>query len=145
MKNRKYSTRISKNKISKEYRAWKGMKARCYAKCNNSMGYYQKHNITVCDRWLNSFDNFMDDMGYCPSDKHSLDRINNSKGYSPDNCRWALHAEQVKNRTNFNLYFTYKGETKILKDWAKQFGIKYTTLYMRIKKAGKSFEEAIKF
>lgn len=144
MNNRKYKTRISKNKITKEYRAWKGMKARCYAKCNSNMGYYQKHNIKVCDRWLNSFDNFMDDMGYAPNEKYSLDRIDNSKGYSPDNCKWSLHSDQIKNRTNFNLYFTHNGETKVLKDWANQFGIKYTTLYMRIKKGNKSFEEAIK-
>lgn len=145
MKSRKYPTRESKGKISKGYRAWKAMKARCYAPCNINDGSYQKLGIKVCDRWINSFDNFMDDMGKAPSSKHSLDRIENDKEYSPSNCRWALQDVQCKNRGSFNRNFSYNGEVKVLKDWAKYFDVKYTTLRHRILVQGMSFEEALKF
>lgn len=141
-KNRKYPTRKD-GKITKEYRAWKAMKARCYAPCNKDMGKYQKLNIEVCERWFNSFDNFMDDMGEAPEGL-SLDRIDPTKDYSKDNCRWASWKEQSSNRGSFNKLFTYNNETLVLKDWAKKLGIKYTTLYLRIYRSGLSFEEAIK-
>ncbi len=144
MKKRKYSTRID-GKITKEYRAWKAMKARCYAPCNKDMGKYQALNIQVCNRWLNSFDNFMDDMGECPSKNHSLDRIDPSKNYSPENCRWTTWKTQSSNRGSFNKIFEYNGEIKILKDWARIFNIKYTTLYQRIYRSNMTFEQAINF
>lgn len=127
-----------------EYRAWKGMKARCYSPCNEKMGKYKERGITVCDRWMKSFDNFYSDMGDRPSDFHSLDRIDTLKGYSPDNCRWTTQDIQCKNRGTFNLVFTLNGESLVLKDWARKLGIKYTTLWLRIYRNGLSFEEAIK-
>lgn len=143
MKLRKYSTRLN-GKITKEYRAWKAMKARCYAPCNKDMGKYQKLNIQVCDRWINSFDNFYDDLGNCP-EGYSLDRIDPSKDYSPDNCRWTTWKIQSSNRGDFNKIFEYKGESKILKDWARFFGINYTTLYNRLYRSKMSFEDAIQY
>lgn len=142
-KKRKYKTRED-GKITKEYRAWKAMKARCYAPCNATMGNYKKLNIEVCKRWLNSFDNFMDDMEKAPNSEYTLDRIDPLGDYSPENCRWATWKTQSSNRGSFNIVFEYNGETKILKDWAVHFGIKYTTLYQRIYRSNMSFEEAIK-
>lgn len=124
----------------KEYRAWKAMKARCNAP-SAKKGIYM--NIEVCERWKTSYDNFLKDMGKAPSDKHSLDRIDNSKGYYPENCRWTTQNEQCKNRGTFNKVFTYNNESMVLKDWAKKYSIKYTTLYNRIYKQGYTFEEAI--
>lgn len=143
MKDKKYKTRENK-KITKEYNAWKAMKARCYSPCNKNMGKYQALNIQVCERWLNSFENFMDDMGKAPDINYSLDRIDPFKDYSPENCRWATWKTQSSNRGNFNKVFEYQGESKILKDWAKFFNIKYTTLYQRLYRSKMTFEEAIK-
>ena len=126
----------------KEYRAWKAMKARCNAPSARK-GVYLK--INVCDRWKNSYQNFVSDMGNAPSDKHSLDRIDNTKGYFPENCRWSTFEEQCKNRGTFNKVFTYENKSMVLKDWAKHFKIPYTTLYNRIFRNNIPFEKAIIF
>jgi AraC-like DNA-binding protein len=126
----------------KEYKAWKAMKSRCYSPAN-SHKTYQIKGITVCDRWKNSFENFLEDMGSKPSPQHSLDRIDNNLGYSKENCRWATDTIQAKNRGDFNIEINYNGETKILKDWAREFNIKYTTLYQRMYRNGLNFEQAI--
>ena len=126
----------------KEYRIWKAMRARCYAPSNKDMGNYQKKNITVCSRW-DSFDLFFQDMGTCP-EKHSIDRIDNNGNYTPENCRWATSDIQTRNRGDFNRVYSYKGKTQCLKDWAKELGIKYMTLHMRLLRHPElSFEEAI--
>lgn len=132
-----------KRKEIPEYRIWKAMKARCYAPCNKEMGNYQSDNITVCDKWLNDFDAFLKDMGKRPSKKHSIDRIDTLKGYCPENCRWTTQDVQCSNRGTFNRIFTYNDETLVLKDWARKFGISYTTLYSRIYRYGLTFEKAI--
>lgn len=114
----------------REYRIWKAMRARCYAKCNNS-SVYQKRGIKVCKEW-DSFASFIDDMGPCP-ESYTIDRINTYEDYSPENCRWASWSEQASNRGSFNRMYTYNGETLCLKEWARKLGIKYTTLIKRIK------------
>ena len=126
----------------KEYHVWKAMKARCYSSCHKNSNY-QKNNLEVCDKWRNDFNAFFKDMGKRPGENYSIDRIDNSKGYYPENCRWATQSEQCKNRGSFNKVYIYNGEAKVLKDWAKHFGIKYTTLYLRITREKLSFEEAI--
>ena len=127
-----------------EYRTWKGMRARCYAPCNRNTGNYQKDGICVCERW-NSFENFFNDMGERP-EGYTLDRINPKENYSPENCRWASWETQAKNRNLFNINITYKGETKCLKDWSKEYNINYTTLIARMKKfKNLSFEEILNY
>ncbi len=84
-----------------EYRAYKCMMSRCYNPTNASYKYYGSRSITVCGRWLNSLEAFIADMGKKPSKQHSLDRRDNDKGYSPDNCRWATKSEQVSNRRKY--------------------------------------------
>ena len=128
----------------REYRIWKAMKSRCYSPCLATHGTYQIKGIQVCERWRHNFDNFIEDMGYAPSDKHSIDRTDNDGNYEPDNCRWATMKEQSKNRGSFNKVFIYNGEAKVLKDWARFFNIKYSTLHARIYRKNMPFEDAVK-
>lgn len=88
---------------STEFKSWIGCKTRCYNKNNPNYNNYGGRNITVCNRWLESFQNFIDDMGEKPKDgkRYSLDRINNDGNYEPSNCRWATDSEQNKNRRKF--------------------------------------------
>lgn len=81
-----------------EYNAWCHIKSRCYNEKTPQFKDYGGRGITVCERWLNSFENFYADMGPRPSPEHSIDRKDNSKGYSPENCYWATSEEQNRNR-----------------------------------------------
>jgi len=81
-----------------ENRCWNAMKSRCYNRKHVGWKYYGERGIAVCDRWMNSFENFLADMGPRPGPEFSIDRINNSGNYEPGNCRWATKTEQVKNQ-----------------------------------------------
>lgn len=74
------------------------MKDRCYRKKNKNFILYGGRGIKVCDRWLESFESFLEDMGEKPSRFHSLDRINVNGNYEPSNCKWSTQKEQCVNR-----------------------------------------------
>jgi hypothetical protein len=113
-----------------EYGVWKALRQRCFSK--NQPGYknYGGRGITVCERW-EEFSAFLEDMGKAPSEKHSIDRIDNDGDYTPENCRWATRAEQRRNSRQLRMV-TYRGKTQCLKDWATELGIKYSALYRRV-------------
>lgn len=83
----------------KEYRAWKSLRNRALAPSGEAKyKIYRAKNISVCFRWIISFEFFLEDMGLAPSLLHSLDRIDNAGDYSKDNCRWALPVVQRNNQ-----------------------------------------------
>jgi hypothetical protein len=126
---------------SKVYHVYYGMKSRCLNTNNAAYNRYGGRGIVICDRWLESFENFYADMGDCP-DGCSIDRIDNDAGYSPDNCRWVTVDIQNRN-TRQNHMITYDGRTMCLADWAKEIGIDRATLYARISVHGWSANKAL--
>lgn len=118
-------------KATPEYAAWMNMKNRCCNKNYNGYQNYGGRGIKVCDRWLDSFENFIEDIGE-RSRGMSLDRINVNGNYEPSNCRWATAKEQANN-TRFNKKITVFGKTKTIAEWSDISGIKYSTLKDRLK------------
>lgn len=136
------SQRNSTHGMSKspEYYIWDSMKQRC---CNaKSKGFkaYGGKGISLCDEWL-SFDNFFADMGNRPDDKSQIDRIDNNKGYSKENCRWVSMTENCRNKGN-NRLITYNNVTKCMSAWAEETGLKRVTIQHRLN-AGWSDADAI--
>jgi len=111
--------------------SWNAMKERCTNPNHISYKNYGGRGITVCERWLKSFKNFLEDMGEKPSDEYTIDRIDTNGNYEPSNCRWATDVEQARNRRT-NHYITYNGKKQCLADWAEDLGIPVPTLNSRI-------------
>lgn len=115
------------------YNIWVNMKARCNNKNGRDYHKYGGRGIRVCEEWQKSyiaFYNWAMENNY--DDTLTLDRIDNNKNYSPDNCRWATVKQQNNNqRTNINI--EYQGVTRTLKEWSEIMNIKYSTLYKRYK------------
>jgi hypothetical protein len=122
-----------RHKCSSEYLAWGAMKTRCYNKKSRNYKNYGARGIIVCDRWLDSFENFFQDMGKKLSNKHSLDRIDNNKNYEPENCKWSLPQEQVDNRRISKL-FEFKGNLLSIPLMAKEIKCHPTQMYRLLKR-----------
>ena len=127
-------------KASKTYSKWQGMKTRCYNPNSNRFQYYGGKGIKVCDRWLNSFENFLADMGECPEGM-TLDRIDNTKDYEPGNCKWSTLTEQSRHRTNVEQYLI-DGRLQCLNQWAKEVGMTFGKVKRKLQ-AGASIEQAL--
>ena len=123
------------------YFTWTGIKTRCLNEKSPDYPRYGGRGIKICDRWLNSFENFYEDMGDKPGPEYSLDRINSDGDYEKDNCRWATMIEQQNNRRN-TLFITYKDKKYSISNLAREKGIEYATLRYRIEN-GWSVEDAV--
>ena len=125
-----------------EYRSWVGLRNRCMNPKNKQYPEYGGRGITVCERWQ-KFEHFYADMGPKPSPQHSVDRIDNDKGYDPANCRWATQTQQGNNKRS-NVLLTFGGVTMTLTEWARHIGVKETTLRRRLDK-GWPLERALTY
>lgn len=103
------------------YKSWFSMKQRCYNPKNPSYKHYGKRGIYVCDRWIHSFENFLEDMGERPSLSYSLDRIDSNGIYEPSNCKWSTMKEQQNNKTN-NVRITIDGNEYSFQELAEIYG-----------------------
>lgn len=83
-----------------ENKCWRGIKERCFNSKNPAFKNYGGRGITMCEKWVNSFEEFLKDMGKRPSSKYSIDRINNNGNYEPSNCKWSTVLEQNNNKRN---------------------------------------------
>lgn len=122
---------------SKLYKVWIDMRNRCSNPNNKNYKRYGLKGITVCNEWINdyiTFYNWAIKNGYKENKekKYTIDRICNSKGYNPENCRLLSIQEQQSNRTN-NHWITYQGETLTVSQWSKKTGIKVQTIFTRIR------------
>lgn len=114
-----------------EYGAWCSIKGRCYNPKNEAYKNYGGRGIKVCQRWLDSFDAFLEDMGPKPSKYHSIERIEVNGDYEPNNCCWATIAEQAKNKRNTR-WLTGNGETLHLSEWSRRLGVSNGAILKRI-------------
>lgn len=126
-------------KPSPTYRAWLRMWDRVRGYTDRDRKHYSERGIAVCDRWK-EFENFLEDMGFRPEGM-TLDRKDNDKGYSKENCRWATMKDQGRNRSS-NRNVTFNEETLCLSEWAERTGIDKRTLRSRLEK-GWSVEDAL--
>lgn len=115
-----------------EYRIWDGINQRTK---NPKCGHYDRYGgrgITICERW-NLFVNFLDDMGKRPSKDFTIERIDNNKGYSPENCKWDTRTNQARNRRSSRI-ITIDGVSKVLASWIEDLNICRSTFYRRQKR-----------
>ena len=131
---------MSKISSNPTYISWRCMKARCLSSWHIAYPRYGGNGITICKSWR-KFSNFLRDMGERP-DGLTLERIDNNKGYSLDNCVWADRKAQANNRNGCLIPYTYGGRTQCLSDWAKEYGLPPTTFINRIIRSKWSFENA---
>lgn len=116
---------------------WKRIIGRCTNPKNQDYPLYGGRGIAVCDRWRNSFENFLEDMGERPVGKYSIGRIDNNGNYEPSNCRWETDSQQMRNRKN-TIMIDYRGEKRPLAEWCEIFGLNYKTTWGRICSRGMS-------
>ena len=131
---------LSKTRL---YRIWRAMIERCRNENHWAYQYYGAKGITICDEWANDFIAFREwalSSGY--AENLTIDRIDNSKGYSPANCKWATRKQQANNRS-FCKMIEYQGKSQSLMQWCEELGLNYNRVYSRLYKCGWTFERVI--
>ena len=125
------------------HREWALMKRRCGNPNSKEYEHYGGRGITVCDEWCASYESFRNwalSHGY--TDELTIDRIDNTKGYSPENCRWATRIEQANNKTT-NVFYEYNGKSQTIAEWAREYNLTYPTLYIRLRRHKMPIEIAL--
>jgi len=114
----------------REYNAWMNMKQRCSNKNAPNYERYGALGISVCARWWKSYENFLADMGPCPSGA-SIERKDNALGYNPNNCKWATQNEQARNKRS-TISVVWNGVTMCQVDACRCAGLPLSTVRRRI-------------
>lgn len=125
-----------------EHNVWSMMKRRCLNPKDKRFSSYGGRGISVCQRWKDSFEWFLVDMGPRPSANLTLERRDNDGNYEPGNCHWGTDDEQRRN-TRRNVFVTFGEKTQTIADWAKQLNLKFHTLRARIQEYGWPIEKAL--
>lgn len=125
-----------------EYSAWKSARTRCINPNHPCYADYGGRGITFCKEWDDSFETFLKDMGLRPSADKTLDRLDNDKGYSKENCAWVTRVEQSRNRRS-SKFIEYKGEKLTYTEWGRRLGISDNTISIRLNKLGWSIEKTL--
>lgn len=139
-KNKKHGQAIPGHRGA-TYRSWETMKARCLNINNPAYKDYGGRGITVCERWINSFEDFLSDMGERPRNT-TIDRIDTNGGYYPNNCRWAKPNVQQRNKRN-NRIVVYNKEPITLIELHEKTGVPYQRLFERIVRRKWAVEDAV--
>lgn len=114
------------------YKIWLGIKTRCYNSKTEGFKWYGNLGVTMCDEWRTNFESFYDwSMSHGYSENLTIDRINSTGNYEPNNCRWVTWKEQENNRCN-NHRIDFNGEVHTLTEWSEILGISVKTLSRRI-------------
>lgn len=120
-----------KGKATPEYQAWCNLIRRCTDPKATRYRDWGGRGITVCAEWRHDFPAFLAHVGPRPSPRHSIDRIDNTRGYEPGNVRWSDLSHQGRNKRS-NRLVTHAGETRTVAEWSEVTGIPYHTLYCRL-------------
>lgn len=127
-----------------EYRTWQAMKQRCNNPASTKYYMYGAKGVTVCDDWLHSFQTFLNDMGFKPSPRHSIERLDGKLGYTKDNCIWATPEQQSSNIAH-NRRLVYQGQEMTLSQWSRKVGIPVPTLINRLDFRQMTVEQAFTY
>jgi hypothetical protein len=117
--------------FKKEYEAWTGAKSRCSNPKSFAWKYYGGRGISFCEKWRNSFQDFLNDVGPAPKKTDTLDRINNNGNYEPGNVRWVSKQKNLQNKRNAHL-ITFRGQTRHLWDWCERLKLNYNLIERRL-------------
>lgn len=126
---------------SAEYKCWSSMKNRCYNKNDRRYKDYGGRGITICKRWLNSFEDFYSDVGPRPGPGYSLDRISNNGNYCRSNIRWATRKQQQRNQRS-NRLIEFQNERLCVAEWAERLGLTHSIILSRLNR-GWSVEKTL--
>lgn len=132
----------ARGKWTPEYKAWRGIKARCYIPGATNYSRYGGRGITMHDSWRNDYLCFLNEIGRRPSSNYSVERIDNTQGYVPGNVRWATSSEQARNRRS-SRFIEFQGETHTMVEWAELKGMSIWALSARLNGRNWSVERAL--
>lgn len=126
---------------TRTYITWKAMKNRCTCETSPDYELYGKRGITVCERWMESFENFIEDMGERPAGM-SLDRIDSNGNYEKSNCRWVTTIAQSRNKRN-SVFVEYRGEKMTLAEFGEKIGMDRRNVRYWIVQKGMTPDEVV--
>ena len=144
LKNELLSQRRLKHGMTetREYETWRGIKARCLNPNEPGYRYYGGRGITIHQSWKSSFEQFLADVGPRPSEKHTIERLDNNVGYEPGNVIWANRYVQGSNKRN-NRRLEFRGQSRTIAEWGRIVGIDRRQIATRIDRLGWSVEKAL--